>query len=214
MAGGRDETVAQAGGQGSFDVVRRGYDTAAVDAYLALPPELRPTAPRFEVARRGYDRAQVDRAVAAARTVVGLDPASAPVAAPVPGEASAGGAGRRGFDLVRHGYERSQVDAYLAQAPDRRQPRPRFRVVARGYAPGQVDRAVTEAFDAQTAALPLPVFATAWRGYDTGAVDAFLALAPHHRPDTPVFAVVRGGYRRTQVDAYLHATTHRPMPRA
>ncbi|MEV7214445.1 hypothetical protein AB0O31_15290 [Kitasatospora cineracea] len=49
----------------TFDLVRRGYDCAQVDAHLALPPARRPHPAAFDLARRGYDRAQVDRALAA-----------------------------------------------------------------------------------------------------------------------------------------------------
>ncbi|MER6534780.1 DivIVA domain-containing protein [Streptomyces sp900105755] len=49
-----------------FEIVRRGYDRAQVDAYLALlvsgtAPD---TPPAFDVVRRGYDRAQVDARLA------------------------------------------------------------------------------------------------------------------------------------------------------
>ncbi|MFB7910800.1 DivIVA domain-containing protein [Kitasatospora sp. NPDC056076] len=173
--------MAEGGGSG-FDVVRRGYACAEVDAYLALPPSRRPDAPGFTIARRGYDRAQVDRALAAA-------PAGA-----VPVDAVA----RRGFDLVSWGYERSEVDAYLesASGPGRRAGGPRFRVVRRGYHPAQVDL---------VAAGAVPVFATAWRGYDPAQVDAHLAQAAHRRPAAAVFAVVPRGYRRAQVEGYLGA---------
>ncbi|WBO65314.1 DivIVA domain-containing protein [Streptomyces camelliae] len=49
-----------------FDIARRGYDRAQVDAYLTrltagTAPE---TPPVFDIVRRGYDRAQVDARVA------------------------------------------------------------------------------------------------------------------------------------------------------
>ncbi|MGW4815077.1 hypothetical protein ACWEPB_26030 [Kitasatospora cineracea] len=52
-------------GRPTFDLVRRGYDRAQVDAHLALPPAQRSRPAAFDLARRGYDRAQVDRALAA-----------------------------------------------------------------------------------------------------------------------------------------------------
>ena len=59
------------GSQGfhGFDIVRRGYDRAQVDAYLRLlaagtaPAE----PPAFDLSRRGYDRAQVDARIAELR---------------------------------------------------------------------------------------------------------------------------------------------------
>ncbi|MFE2099118.1 MULTISPECIES: DivIVA domain-containing protein [unclassified Streptomyces] len=52
-----------------FDIVRRGYDRAQVDAYLAgLAAGTAPGAPPvFDIARRGYDRAQVDARLAELR---------------------------------------------------------------------------------------------------------------------------------------------------
>ncbi|MEU9990712.1 DivIVA domain-containing protein [Streptomyces sp. NPDC007971] len=48
-----------------FDIARRGYDRAQVDAYLDLlasgPASDAP--PVFDIVRRGYDRAQVDARV-------------------------------------------------------------------------------------------------------------------------------------------------------
>ncbi|MFJ5231325.1 hypothetical protein ACIQBJ_15685 [Kitasatospora sp. NPDC088391] len=55
---------APADGAPAFDLVRRGYDRAQVDAHLALPPERRPRPAAFDLARIGYDRTQVDRALA------------------------------------------------------------------------------------------------------------------------------------------------------
>ncbi|GGV01087.1 hypothetical protein GCM10010260_41880 [Streptomyces filipinensis] len=54
-----------------FDIARRGYDRAQVDAYLAglaaaaaaaTPP------PVFDLVRRGYDRTQVDARIAVLRS--------------------------------------------------------------------------------------------------------------------------------------------------
>ncbi|MER6030505.1 DivIVA domain-containing protein [Streptomyces sp. NPDC001851] len=50
-----------------FDIARRGYDRAQVDAYLTrltsgTAPEATP--PVFEIVRRGYDRVQVDARIA------------------------------------------------------------------------------------------------------------------------------------------------------
>ena len=52
-----------------FDIVRRGYDRAQVDAYLRdLAGGTAPAAPpAFDLARRGYDRAQVDARIAELR---------------------------------------------------------------------------------------------------------------------------------------------------
>ncbi|MFE9453119.1 DivIVA domain-containing protein [Streptomyces sp. NPDC006739] len=52
-----------------FDIARRGYDRAQVDAYLhALASGTAPQAPpAFDIVRRGYDRAQVDARVAELR---------------------------------------------------------------------------------------------------------------------------------------------------
>ncbi|MFF7986571.1 DivIVA domain-containing protein [Streptomyces sp. NPDC007901] len=52
-----------------FEIVRRGYDRAQVDAYLArLAGDTVPDAPPvFDIARRGYDRAQVDARLAELR---------------------------------------------------------------------------------------------------------------------------------------------------
>ncbi|KUN10202.1 hypothetical protein AQI95_00175 [Streptomyces yokosukanensis] len=49
-----------------FEIARRGYDRAQVDAFLAGPAEgTSPAAPPvFDIVRRGYDRAQVDARVA------------------------------------------------------------------------------------------------------------------------------------------------------
>lgn len=49
-----------------FDIVRRGYDRAQVDAYLRLLSAGQAPAapPAFDLARRGYDRAQVDARIA------------------------------------------------------------------------------------------------------------------------------------------------------
>ncbi|MFE7287594.1 hypothetical protein ACFU90_24625 [Streptomyces noursei] len=49
-----------------FDLVRRGYDCAQVDAYVeGLSQAAVPVGPpAFDVARRGYDRQQVDAHVA------------------------------------------------------------------------------------------------------------------------------------------------------
>ncbi|MEU2618912.1 DivIVA domain-containing protein [Streptomyces sp. NPDC007157] len=49
-----------------FEIVRRGYDRAQVDAYLALlAAGTAPDAPPvFDIVRRGYDRAQVDTRLA------------------------------------------------------------------------------------------------------------------------------------------------------
>ncbi|MFI2206936.1 DivIVA domain-containing protein [Streptomyces sp. NPDC020192] len=49
-----------------FEIARRGYDRAQVDAYLArLATGTAPEAPPvFDIVRRGYDRAQVDARVA------------------------------------------------------------------------------------------------------------------------------------------------------
>ncbi|MEU2712605.1 DivIVA domain-containing protein [Streptomyces sp. NPDC007205] len=49
-----------------FDIARRGYDRAQVDAYLTrLASGTAPEAPPvFEIVRRGYDRAQVDARIA------------------------------------------------------------------------------------------------------------------------------------------------------
>ncbi|MFE0514419.1 DivIVA domain-containing protein [Streptomyces sp. NPDC058964] len=48
-----------------FDIARRGYDRAQVDAYLALLADgtAPGSPPAFEIVRRGYDRAQVDARV-------------------------------------------------------------------------------------------------------------------------------------------------------
>ncbi|MGV4986934.1 DivIVA domain-containing protein [Streptomyces sp. NRAIS4] len=45
-----------------FDIARRGYDRAQVDAYLAGlgVGSAADTPPEFDIVRRGYDRAQVD----------------------------------------------------------------------------------------------------------------------------------------------------------
>ncbi|MFG2121568.1 DivIVA domain-containing protein [Streptomyces sp. NPDC048710] len=53
-----------------FDIVRRGYDRAQVDAYLTrLAAGTAPgTPPAFDVVRRGYDRAQVDTRLAELRS--------------------------------------------------------------------------------------------------------------------------------------------------
>jgi serine/threonine protein kinase len=51
-----------------FDLVRRGYEQAQVDEYLALPPHRRPANPQFNLVRRGYHREQVDEAVRQANT--------------------------------------------------------------------------------------------------------------------------------------------------
>ncbi|MFD5798902.1 DivIVA domain-containing protein [Streptomyces diastatochromogenes] len=53
-----------------FDIARRGYDRAQVDAYLAhLATGTAPdTPPAFDIVRRGYDRAQVDARVAELRS--------------------------------------------------------------------------------------------------------------------------------------------------
>ncbi|MEV6945602.1 DivIVA domain-containing protein [Streptomyces sp. NPDC051172] len=53
----------------AFAIVRRGYDRAQVDAYLAqLAAGAAPDAPpAFDLARRGYDRAQVDARIAELR---------------------------------------------------------------------------------------------------------------------------------------------------
>ncbi|MFJ1757838.1 hypothetical protein [Kitasatospora sp. NPDC088134] len=61
----RPADLAPTAGAPAFDLVRRGYDRAQVDAHLALPPERRPRPAAFDLARTGYDRAQVDRALAA-----------------------------------------------------------------------------------------------------------------------------------------------------
>ncbi|GAA2504744.1 DivIVA domain-containing protein [Streptomyces longisporus] len=52
-----------------FAIVRRGYDRAQVDAYLAqLAAGAAPdTPPAFDLARRGYDRGQVDARIAELR---------------------------------------------------------------------------------------------------------------------------------------------------
>ncbi|MGW7523653.1 DivIVA domain-containing protein [Streptomyces sp. NPDC054783] len=52
-----------------FDIARRGYDRAQVDAYLAdLAAGTAPEAPpAFDIARRGYDRTQVDARIAELR---------------------------------------------------------------------------------------------------------------------------------------------------
>ncbi|MGW4568399.1 DivIVA domain-containing protein [Streptomyces sp. NPDC004561] len=51
-----------------FDIVRRGYDRAQVDAFLARPAAgAAAEAPVFDIVRRGYDRAQVDARVTAIR---------------------------------------------------------------------------------------------------------------------------------------------------
>ncbi|MEU6776534.1 DivIVA domain-containing protein [Streptomyces sp. NPDC046759] len=49
-----------------FDIARRGYDRAQVDAYLTRPASgTAPEAPPpFDIVRRGYDRAQVDAHIA------------------------------------------------------------------------------------------------------------------------------------------------------
>jgi DivIVA domain-containing protein len=49
-----------------FDIARRGYDRAQVDAFLArLTTGSAPGAPpAFDIVRRGYDRAQVDARIA------------------------------------------------------------------------------------------------------------------------------------------------------
>ncbi|MGW1055024.1 DivIVA domain-containing protein [Streptomyces sp. NPDC001118] len=49
-----------------FELVRRGYDRAQVDAYLTrLTSGTAPEAPPvFDIVRRGYDRTQVDARVA------------------------------------------------------------------------------------------------------------------------------------------------------
>ncbi|MFE8943950.1 DivIVA domain-containing protein [Streptomyces sp. NPDC007856] len=49
-----------------FDVARRGYDRAQVDAYLTRLAEgtALGAPPLFDIVRRGYDRAQVDARVA------------------------------------------------------------------------------------------------------------------------------------------------------
>ncbi|MGW0771224.1 DivIVA domain-containing protein [Streptomyces sp. NPDC002671] len=52
-----------------FEIVRRGYDRAQVDAYLSqLAAGTAPEAPpAFDIVRRGYDRTQVDVRVAELR---------------------------------------------------------------------------------------------------------------------------------------------------
>jgi DivIVA domain-containing protein len=57
-----------------FEIVRRGYDRAQVDAYLALLTSgtAPGTPPVFDIARRGYDRAQVDARLAELRAGGGL----------------------------------------------------------------------------------------------------------------------------------------------
>ncbi|MEV5878773.1 DivIVA domain-containing protein [Streptomyces sp. NPDC052101] len=52
-----------------FEIARRGYDRAQVDAYLAGLAEGTPSEvpPVFDIVRRGYDRAQVDARVAQLR---------------------------------------------------------------------------------------------------------------------------------------------------
>ncbi|MGW1808473.1 DivIVA domain-containing protein [Streptomyces sp. NPDC002078] len=49
-----------------FDIARRGYDRAQVDAYLTRLAEgtTLGAPPLFDIVRRGYDRAQVDARVA------------------------------------------------------------------------------------------------------------------------------------------------------
>ncbi|MFF4314654.1 DivIVA domain-containing protein [Streptomyces sp. 900105755] len=56
-----------------FEIVRRGYDRAQVDAYLALlAAGTAPDAPpAFDIMRRGYDRAQVDARLAELRAAGG-----------------------------------------------------------------------------------------------------------------------------------------------
>ncbi|WP_405871362.1 DivIVA domain-containing protein [Streptomyces sp. NBC_00005] len=53
-----------------FDIARRGYDRAQVDAYMRLlAAGTAPTAPpAFDLARRGYDRSQVDARIAELRS--------------------------------------------------------------------------------------------------------------------------------------------------
>ncbi|MFF7355212.1 MULTISPECIES: DivIVA domain-containing protein [Streptomyces] len=54
-----------------FDIARRGYDRAQVDAYLAglaAPAAAGPPPPVFDIVRRGYDRAQVDARIAELRS--------------------------------------------------------------------------------------------------------------------------------------------------
>ncbi|WP_208900026.1 DivIVA domain-containing protein [Streptomyces incarnatus] len=52
-----------------FDIARRGYDRAQVDAYLAgmAAGTASGAPPVFDIVRRGYDRAQVDARVAQLR---------------------------------------------------------------------------------------------------------------------------------------------------
>ncbi|MER6070559.1 DivIVA domain-containing protein [Streptomyces sp. NPDC001817] len=49
-----------------FEIVRRGYDRAQVDAYLTrlAAGTASEAPPPFDIVRRGYDRAQVDARVA------------------------------------------------------------------------------------------------------------------------------------------------------
>lgn len=48
-----------------FDITRRGYDRAQVDAYLAglAAGTAAGTPPAFDIVRRGYDRTQVDQRI-------------------------------------------------------------------------------------------------------------------------------------------------------
>ncbi|MGW3203615.1 DivIVA domain-containing protein [Streptomyces sp. NPDC001135] len=52
-----------------FDIARRGYDRAQVDAYLAglATGTAADAPPAFDIVRRGYDRTQVDARIAELR---------------------------------------------------------------------------------------------------------------------------------------------------
>ncbi|WP_238006850.1 DivIVA domain-containing protein [Dactylosporangium sp. AC04546] len=129
----------------------------------------------FEVVLRGYDRHEVDTLVRAIEA--GADPQ------------------RLGSNLtvVLRGYDRQQVDGWIARrrggaSPRRAEPPLELSVVLRGYRPAETDALITEVRAALAGDDPARRAAAAraiaetrlpvgLRGYDRGAVNAFLRRA-------------------------------------